>query len=103
MLSMAVLEEDTLLQNIRQRYDRDQIYTAVGPVLVSLNPYCKLPLYNLAVAQRYYGEAERKMRAAQQQQHGGAGGGGGPPSTSAEALPPHIYQVMQTKSTRCST
>ena len=33
------LSDATLLHNTRMRYLRDEIYTYVGPILVSVNPY----------------------------------------------------------------
>ena len=47
LLSLGEFNEGALLHNIRCRYMENQIYTSVGsPILISLNPYAKLPLYS---------------------------------------------------------
>ena len=37
--ALLFLSDATLLHNTRQRYLRDDIYTYVGPILVSVNPF----------------------------------------------------------------
>ena len=37
--ALLYLSDATLLHNTRQRYMRDDIYTFVGPILVSVNPF----------------------------------------------------------------
>ena len=39
MVHLHDVNEAGMLHNLRQRYMRDDIYTAIGPILVSLNPY----------------------------------------------------------------
>ncbi|KAJ8307221.1 hypothetical protein KUTeg_015305 [Tegillarca granosa] len=40
------LTSDNILGVLRDRYYRDQIYTNCGNILISLNPYKSLPIYN---------------------------------------------------------
>ncbi len=39
MSSMSQLSDSSILENLRQRYSRDQIYTNIGNILVAVNPY----------------------------------------------------------------
>ncbi|KAF2901405.1 hypothetical protein ILUMI_04782 [Ignelater luminosus] len=45
--------EDTFISNLQQRFKRDHIYTYIGNVLVSINPYKKLALYSADLAETY--------------------------------------------------
>ncbi|XP_071449354.1 unconventional myosin-Ia-like [Hetaerina americana] len=47
------LSEDAFAANLHQRFKRDQIYTYVGNVLVSVNPYKNLALYSCDVVEAY--------------------------------------------------
>lgn len=72
MVKMDVLNEGSVLQNIRVRYAKNTIYTSVGSILVAVNPYQDLlNMYSEAVMDKY-------MVAA-----------------SDAVLPPHPYYVME--------
>ena len=43
---LTELNEDTLLKAVRARYESDLIYTDVGDILVAVNPFRKLPIYD---------------------------------------------------------
>ncbi|XP_075231362.1 myosin 95E [Lycorma delicatula] len=62
------LTEDSFIANLHQRFKRDHIYTYIGNVLVSVNPYKKLAIYS--------GELAKVYR-----------------SRGPFQLPPHIYAV----------
>lgn len=47
------LSEDTFITNLQQRFKRDHIYTYIGNVLISINPYKKLALYSTDLAEAY--------------------------------------------------
>ncbi|XP_030747768.1 unconventional myosin-Ib [Sitophilus oryzae] len=64
------LTEDSFIANLQQRFKRDHIYTYIGNVLVSVNPYRKLALYSTDLVETY-------VRRAPFQ------------------LPPHIYGVAE--------
>ncbi|KAM3721262.1 Unconventional myosin-VI [Dirofilaria immitis] len=52
------LNEATLLNNCRLRYARKQIYTYVANILISINPYERIPyLYSSAKIQEYQGRS----------------------------------------------
>ena len=78
LVCLADVNTGVLLHNLRLRYARDEIYTAIGPILVAVNPYnqldkCgaeaiadarKLPPHVLTIALASYG-ALVKTGAAQ--------------------------------------
>uniref|UniRef100_A0A914V882 Unconventional myosin-VI n=1 Tax=Plectus sambesii TaxID=2011161 RepID=A0A914V882_9BILA len=67
--ALMFLNEGTLLNNIRLRYQRDQIYTYVANILISVNPYQQIKdLYNSATIKQYQGK-------------------------SLGVLPPHIFAI----------
>ncbi|GIY16900.1 unconventional myosin-VI [Caerostris extrusa] len=52
------LNEATLLNNIRLRYNRDQIYTYVANILIAVNPYFEIKnLYSSETISRYQGKS----------------------------------------------
>ncbi|GFS73987.1 myosin heavy chain 95F [Trichonephila clavipes] len=52
------LNEATLLNNIRLRYKRDQIYTYVANILIAVNPYFEIKnLYSSATISKYQGRS----------------------------------------------
>ncbi|KAL8274078.1 hypothetical protein Esti_001920 [Eimeria stiedai] len=50
---LSDVSEASLLQTLRQRYKERQIYTNVGRILISLNPFEYLPLYGEATISQY--------------------------------------------------
>jgi myosin-5 len=44
LIRMAALTEETLLHNLRERYQADEIYTCIGDIVVAVNPYKQLRL-----------------------------------------------------------
>lgn len=60
--------EDAFLENLRKRYNKGLIYTYIGTVVVSVNPYKTLPIYNQDVIEKYRGE-------------------------NLYELPPHVYAI----------
>ncbi|KAL8430312.1 hypothetical protein ACSSS7_005980 [Eimeria intestinalis] len=66
---LSDVSEASLLQTLRQRYKERQIYTNVGRIVISLNPFEYLPLYGEAAISQYM------------------------LSSDPFCLPPHVYQV----------
>ncbi|KAK3272272.1 hypothetical protein CYMTET_19422 [Cymbomonas tetramitiformis] len=54
LVNLSPLNVAETLQNLKLRYNQDQIYTAIGPnVLISVNPFCELPIYTPDVLAAY--------------------------------------------------
>uniref|UniRef100_A0A667XD25 Unconventional myosin-VI n=1 Tax=Myripristis murdjan TaxID=586833 RepID=A0A667XD25_9TELE len=67
--SLMYLNEATLLNNVRVRYNKDHIYTYVANILIAVNPYCDIPkLYAPETLKSYRGK-------------------------SLGTLPPHVYAI----------
>ncbi|ESP00949.1 hypothetical protein LOTGIDRAFT_180353 [Lottia gigantea] len=45
--------QDAFLNNLRKRFEGNLIYTYIGPVLVSVNPYHELDIYNQKFIETY--------------------------------------------------
>jgi myosin heavy subunit len=84
----------SILAHVNDRYCRDEIYTNVGPILLSVNPYRSLPnLYSLQTRSKY-------LKATIQQQQQQTTTTTTKTTTSSydllsETTPPHIYQVAE--------
>ncbi|KAJ7358696.1 Unconventional myosin-Ie [Desmophyllum pertusum] len=52
-LDVKTINEGAVVELIRRRYSRDKIYTAVGDILLSVNPFKHLPIYGTEVIQAY--------------------------------------------------
>lgn len=63
------LNESTLLENLRQRFEAGHIYTYVGSILIAVNPFKFHPIYN-----------PKYVRLYQNQRVG-------------PILPPHIFAI----------
>jgi len=55
MTKMEDMNEITLLKNVKDRYENDNIYTYCSAILVALNPFKFLEVYNQAWVVRYKG------------------------------------------------
>ncbi|WOL18254.1 myosin-8-like isoform X1 [Canna indica] len=58
MTKLAYLHEPGVLQNMRSRYDMNEIYTYTGNILIAVNPFRRLPhLYDSHMMEQYKGAA----------------------------------------------
>ncbi|KAK9087685.1 hypothetical protein Syun_030079 [Stephania yunnanensis] len=56
MTKLAYLHEPGVLQNIKSRYDMNEIYTYTGSILIAVNPFQRLPhLYDNHMMEQYKG------------------------------------------------
>ncbi|XP_028250044.1 unconventional myosin-Ib isoform X2 [Parambassis ranga] len=53
MVLLEPLSEDSFLENLRKRFDHNEIYTYIGSVVISINPYRSLPIYTPDKVEEY--------------------------------------------------
>uniref|UniRef100_A0A8C9MDT3 Unconventional myosin-Ia n=1 Tax=Panthera tigris altaica TaxID=74533 RepID=A0A8C9MDT3_PANTA len=53
LVLLEPLEEEPLLKNLQLRYENKEIYTYIGNVLISVNPYQQLPIYGPEFIAKY--------------------------------------------------
>lgn len=70
MADLTVLNEASVLYNLRDRYMADLIYTYSGLFCVVINPYKSIPIYGEKVVQAYKGQKR-------------------------ETVPPHVYAIAE--------
>ena len=61
LTSLSYLNDPAVLNTIQCRYNDNMIYTYSGLVLVSLNPYCNLGLYEDSLIQAYSGKSRGEL------------------------------------------
>jgi myosin heavy subunit len=59
MVELKELNEASILQNLRLRFKGDEIYTVVGTILISVNPFKPLPIYTSEVLDMYKAKGAR--------------------------------------------
>eukprot|EP00063_Salmo_salar_P054276 XP_014029111.1 PREDICTED: unconventional myosin-Ib-like [Salmo salar] len=53
MVLLEPLNEDSFIENLRNRFDHNEIYTYIGSVVISMNPYRSLPIYTPQKVEEY--------------------------------------------------
>ncbi|XP_076841414.1 unconventional myosin-Ib isoform X2 [Brachyhypopomus gauderio] len=53
MVLLEPLSEETLIDNLRKRFSHNEIYTYIGSVVISMNPYRSLPIYTADKVEEY--------------------------------------------------
>ena len=75
MVQMDHLNEAELLNNLKRRFEKNIIFTYVGPTLIALNPYMKIPdLFSEELLSKYQNNIYN-------------------PHFSLKDFPPHIYAI----------
>jgi len=59
LIGLTHLHEPAILHALRLRYASDIIYTATGPILIAVNPFKPMPLYDEIVMEKYRIQGER--------------------------------------------
>ncbi|CAB3366602.1 Hypothetical predicted protein [Cloeon dipterum] len=57
MVLLPKISEDAIVDNLKKRYMDDYIFTCIGPVLVSVNPFKQMPYFGEKEIQLYQGAA----------------------------------------------
>ncbi|XP_029987922.1 unconventional myosin-IXb isoform X3 [Sphaeramia orbicularis] len=53
LCNLPVLDEDSILNNLRTRFHKRKIYTYAGSILIAINPFKFLPIYNPKYVKMY--------------------------------------------------
>ncbi|XP_026074257.1 unconventional myosin-Ib-like isoform X5 [Carassius auratus] len=53
MVLIEPLSEDAFIENLKKRFDHNEIYTYIGSVVISMNPYKSLPIYTAEKVEEY--------------------------------------------------
>ncbi|KAM9486065.1 unconventional myosin-Ib isoform 3-T3 [Clarias gariepinus] len=53
MVLLEPLSEETFIGNLRKRFEHSEIYTYIGSVVISMNPYKSLPIYTADKVEEY--------------------------------------------------
>ncbi|XP_056144822.1 unconventional myosin-Ib isoform X4 [Lampris incognitus] len=53
MVLLEPLTEDSFIENLRNRFDHNEIYTYIGSVVISINPYRSLPIFTPDKVEEY--------------------------------------------------
>jgi len=75
VLNLASVTEASLLNTLRIRYRRDEIYTSAGPILISVNPYKQISVHGGSLY-----SPEKMMEYRQPEGYG-------------QEVEPHLFQV----------
>ncbi|KAL6257902.1 hypothetical protein P5V15_011501 [Pogonomyrmex californicus] len=57
MVLLPKINEDAIIENLKKRYMDDYIFTCIGPVLVSINPFKQMPYFGEKEVEIYQGAA----------------------------------------------
>lgn len=61
LVMLDVMNQPLILNNLKVRFAKNEIYTYVGTILISLNPYKLLPLYTPTVIDSYRNRGNKDM------------------------------------------
>jgi myosin heavy subunit len=81
LITLSEVNEEIILNVIKARFAVKSIYTAIGTVLLVVNPFQKIPgIIGQDVITRYF-------------EHSSVVGGKAAATSSAPSLPAHVYQI----------
>ncbi|KAM6981227.1 unconventional myosin-Ie isoform 2-T2 [Aplochiton taeniatus] len=58
MVLLSKISEDAIVDNLKKRYMDDYIFTYIGPVLISVNPFKQMPYFGDKEIEMYQGAAQ---------------------------------------------
>ncbi|KAM9384735.1 unconventional myosin-If isoform 1-T2 [Pholidichthys leucotaenia] len=58
MVLLSKINEDAIVENLKKRYMDDYIFTYIGPVLISVNPFKQMPYFTDREIELYQGAAQ---------------------------------------------
>eukprot|EP00052_Salpingoeca_macrocollata_P017135 m.138842 g.138842 ORF g.138842 m.138842 type:complete len:1065 (-) comp20285_c0_seq3:49-3243(-) len=60
---LSDLTEQSILQSLEKRFQQQRIYTYVGDILLAVNPYQQLDLYDAEAQRKYTGQIQKREHA----------------------------------------
>lgn len=57
LAALEVLSEESIVEQLKNRYDSNQIYTNIGDILIAVNPFENLGLYGPSHQRKYCGKS----------------------------------------------
>jgi len=63
MVLIEKMSENEIIENLRTRYQQNVIYTYIGSVVISVNPYQNLSVYSHSIIEKYYGRSTYELPA----------------------------------------
>jgi len=61
LVMLDVMNQPLILHNLKGRFEKNEIYTNVGTILISMNPYKLLPLYTPTIIDAYRNRGSKDM------------------------------------------
>eukprot|EP00026_Physarum_polycephalum_P000803 Phypoly_transcript_00804.p1 GENE.Phypoly_transcript_00804~~Phypoly_transcript_00804.p1 ORF type:complete len:1167 (+),score=243.05 Phypoly_transcript_00804:427-3927(+) len=61
MTLLSKVTNEQILDNLKKRYEANIIYTSIGDVLISVNPFKMLPIYSSDVLEEYIGRSRIEL------------------------------------------
>uniref|UniRef100_A0ACB8E630 Unconventional myosin-Ie n=1 Tax=Sphaerodactylus townsendi TaxID=933632 RepID=A0ACB8E630_9SAUR len=58
MVLLSKISEDSIVENLKKRYMDDYIFTYIGSVLISVNPFKQMPYFGEKEVEMYQGAAQ---------------------------------------------
>ncbi|KAJ6650915.1 hypothetical protein lerEdw1_001907, partial [Lerista edwardsae] len=58
MVLLSKIHEDAIVENLKKRFMDDYIFTYIGPVLISVNPFKQMPYFTDREVELYQGAAQ---------------------------------------------
>mmetsp|Transcript_19374 Transcript_19374/g.28663 ORF Transcript_19374/g.28663 Transcript_19374/m.28663 type:complete len:1499 (+) Transcript_19374:129-4625(+) len=62
LVVLTHLHEPAILYTLEERYNNNIIYTYTGPILLAINPFCRIPLYGNNILEKYRNDGKLKIR-----------------------------------------
>ncbi|EGG25063.1 myosin IC [Cavenderia fasciculata] len=61
MTLLSKVTNDQILENLKKRFEKDIIYTNIGDVLISVNPFKPIPIYTDEILHEYVGKSRIEL------------------------------------------
>ena len=63
LVLLEKITEEAVLENLRKRFAKNAIYTYIGPVVISINPYQNVAIYSDDIVRKYNGSRPQNILA----------------------------------------